>query len=72
MPRMFSWFVFEFGPLNGMRDVRSRDVREYERRSCVYDVRQWDEKRTRRKVLHPVSCGYVLDLAERRYRMHVV
>ena len=72
MRRMFSRFDLEFGPLDGMREMRSRNVREYERCSCVHDVRQWDEKRTRRNVLHRVSCGYVFDLAERRYRMHVV
>ena len=72
MCRMFSRFVLEFGPLDGMRVVRFRNVHEYERRSCVHDVPQWDEKRTGRSVLHRVSCGYVLDLAEGCYRMHVV
>ena len=72
MRRMFSRFVLEFGPLDGMRHVRSRNVREYERRSCVHDVRQWDEKRTRRNVLHRVSCGYVLGLTEGRYGVQIV
>ena len=72
MCRMFSRFVLEFGPLDGMRVVRFRNVHEYERRSCVHDVPQRNEKRTRRNVLHRVSCGYVLDLSERRHRMHVV